>query len=63
MTEEDAQSLRAIIDNAQAGGNIDFTIWYIILEDLPPFFSGSRTAEDTARIIQSRVERYLAERS
>jgi len=62
MTPEEAQSLRALVDSAQSGGQFDHALWYIVSEELPQFFAGSRSAEDTARIIQNRVERFLSER-
>jgi len=34
---------------------------YSIEEETAPFFAGDRTAEDTARIIQNRVQTYLSE--
>ena len=65
MTEAEVQSLRAIIDSAKPGGHFRFDsdLWEIMMEELLPFFAGESTAEDTARVIQDRVQGYLAERS
>ena len=54
--------LRIIIDNAVPIGRwIRGELWDHIADDLNAFYSGVRTAEDTARIMQNRVQRYLNE--
>jgi len=62
MTEEEAAILREIIDTADLRLQYDHTIGAIIQEVLDDFFNGLRTAEDTARIIQNRVQTVLNER-
>ena len=52
---------RPVYTNANAGD--DEIIKAIIDEELAVFYSGSITAEDAARRIQSRVSIYLAEQS
>jgi hypothetical protein len=37
-------------------------VTYIIMEEANAFFNGNRSAEDAARIIQSRVQTYVWER-
>lgn len=39
------------------------SLWNHMSADLSAFFAGSRSAEDTARIMQSRVQIYLSEQS
>jgi len=63
MTEEEATALWYVIDNTSLRTRRSETIENIVMEDLQSFFSGSVTAEDTARILQSRISRYLAERN
>ena len=63
LTEERAAVLRLIMESITHEYHPDPHIMAIILEDTAPFFAGTRSAEDTARIIQSRVSRYLAELS
>ena len=63
MTVDEATGLRALIESADLGGSyFDYTVENIISEELPRFFSGDRTAVDTARIMQNRIQTYLNER-
>jgi len=39
----------------------NYDIINIILEEISLFFHGGRSAEDTARVVQSRLQRYLSE--
>ena len=63
MTEDEAATLRGIIDNATIRRRRNETLENIISEGLQTFFAGATTAEDTARVMQSRVSIYLAERN
>lgn len=63
MTVEEAAAVRAIIDSVTMRRRFNNEIWMIVREDSQAFFAGIRTAADTARIMQSRVQTYLAERS
>ena len=54
--------IREIIDTASLRWNYDYTIMMIINEGIDDFFAGLRTAEDTARIMQNRVQTVLNER-
>lgn len=65
-TQEDVSNVLAAIDNAQAittGMSTDPMIWDIISEEITPYFAGTRSAQDTASVIQSRVSRLVSERS
>ena len=62
MTSTEADTLRTIVHSARPGGRFHADLWTIVQEELPPFFHGDRTAENTARIIQNRVQTYLSER-
>jgi len=63
LKEEDADTLRQIIETAQPGSTDKFSsLWFhIIADSLDSFFAGARTAEETARIIQNRAQTYLHE--
>ncbi|MCL2367946.1 MAG: hypothetical protein FWC72_03025 [Oscillospiraceae bacterium] len=61
MTAEMAAQLREIIEAAIPAGRFDPGLWDIVLEALSAFFAGDHTAEDTARILQNRVQTYLSE--
>jgi hypothetical protein len=62
MTESDADVLRNIVSNIGHSPMFGHPVQDIVSEDVSAFFAGLRTAEDTARIIQSRVSIFLAER-
>lgn len=62
MTQEHADRLFQIILNLRDmphGGNAQ--IMDIVLQEANPFLHGDRTAQDTARIIQNRVQTYISE--
>jgi len=56
INEEEAAKLLALIDSVQGTVNLSETIWNIISESASDFFNGIGTAEDAARVIQSRVQ-------
>ena len=62
MTDEVANSLWKIVETARPMGRFDQGLWDIVQEEIPPFFAEDRTAEETARIIQNRVQTFLSER-
>jgi ABC-type glycerol-3-phosphate transport system substrate-binding protein len=62
MTETDADLLRELVSNIGHTPIIGHPVQNIVNEDVQAFFAGVRSAEDTARIIQSRVQTLLAER-
>jgi len=63
MTEEEAAAVRDIIDNVSLTyQESDGIISSIFNEETSAFFNGTRTAEETARILQNRVQRVLDER-
>lgn len=62
LTEEQAQWLHFLIENARPGNFYVQEIESIIYEELEPYFQGQRTAEDAARILDNRVQLYLDER-
>jgi len=61
MTNEMVAHLRDITDTAIPAGRFDQGLWDIVQEEVLVFFAGDRTAENTARIIQNRVQTYLSE--
>ena len=62
MPEDVAKNLRIIVESAKVARSF-FTaeLNLIIYADLNLYFSGARTAQETARIMQGRVELYLSE--
>ena len=64
MTQKEADDLRAIIESAvPQRRRVEDELWNHLVDDLNSFFTGNRTAHDTARIMQNRVQTYLNERS
>ena len=61
MTDAEAAMLREIVYNAKSGGRSTIIANNIMHEELPLFLSGARSTEDTARIIQNRIQTYLNE--
>jgi len=62
-TQEQVDTILALIDSLSGAAVRDDELINIISEGLDNFFSGHNSAEDTARIIQSRVSIYLSEQS
>ena len=63
MTEGEATAVRRLIDNVSADFyEYDNIFWEITSEVTPSFFFGTRSAEETARILQNRIQRVLNER-
>lgn len=60
-TEEEIQQIRRLVDTAKTDSVSDDTVTAIIEEEAAAYFHGQRTARETARIIQSRVQLYVGE--
>lgn len=63
LTQEQVDDFNAMVDNASVGGNYDSDILDIINEEAAAFFSGDKSADDVAALIQNRVSIYLGETS
>ena len=61
MTQEQYDDLMALINSTTAIGSYDESIMSIITDVTGSFFAGEKSAEDTAKTIQSRVNLYVAE--
>ena len=61
MTQEQYDDLMALINSTTAIGRYDESIMSIITDVTGSFFAGEKSAEDTAKTIQSRVNLYVAE--
>lgn len=60
-TQEEIDQLKAVIDAAKPSTNSDSQIMSIINEEAAPYFSGQKTVDDVADVIQSRVQIYISE--
>ena len=63
LTPQECAMVREMIESIGTLANSDFMITSIITEETEAFLNSSRSAEETARIIQSRVSLYVAENS
>ena len=61
LSQKEADMLGNLIDNITRVSGHDDALWTIVRESAEDFFNGSITAQDAARIIQSRAALYLAE--
>lgn len=63
LTDGELAPLRRLLDGEGMRGfmALDWVVGDIIEEEAAPFFAGDRTAEDAAKIMQDRVQTYLAE--
>ena len=62
LTDAEERGLRAIVENAHIMGHFDETVSEMVREETIPFFAGDRSAADTARILQNRIQTFLSER-
>jgi ABC-type glycerol-3-phosphate transport system substrate-binding protein len=63
ITQEEADQIIALVDSMSTSRDWDWDLWVIIREGIDDFVSGKNSAEDTARIIQSRASIYMAEQN
>jgi len=62
VSEAQAQAFRELIESVHRCQEMDQTLYDIVLEEADIFFSGDRTAEETASIIQDRAKVYMGEK-
>ena len=63
LTDAEVNIVREGIESIKATASSDAQVLKIVMEEADVFLGGSRTAEETAKIIQSRVGIYVAENS
>ena len=63
MVQEQIDQILDLINSARGIVDYDSPIMEIIREDTSNYFNGRQSAQDTARIIQSRVSRFVSEQS
>ncbi|MBQ4536816.1 MAG: extracellular solute-binding protein [Lachnospiraceae bacterium] len=61
VTEEEVDTVLALIESSQLVSFYNDEITNIILEDAEPFFKGQKPVEEVTAIIQSRVQLYINE--
>jgi len=63
LTEAEVGQIAALVDSASGSFSQDMALWNIVSEGASDFFNGRSTAQDAARIIQSRASIYVSEQS
>ncbi|MDE5564768.1 MAG: hypothetical protein K2I93_06400 [Oscillospiraceae bacterium] len=63
LTQEERDGLEAYIRGCETFMMLDENVKNIVLEEAGMYFSGDRSAEDTAKMIQSRAQIMLSEQS
>ena len=63
LTQEERDRLETYIRSCDTYMMLDEKVEAIVYEEAGMYFSGDRSAEETAEMIQSRAELYLAEQS
>ena len=63
LTQEDLNAIRNLVDSTSSLESNENELWVIVRESSSDYFNGLITAQEAARIIQSRVTIYLAEQS
>lgn len=61
ITQEDIDTVSNLVSKINKYADVDIKITSIIQEEVIPFFTGQKTAQDTAKTIQGRVNTYLNE--
>ena len=61
MTEQEETALRNLIGSVTVFNRNDTSLSDIIEEETQAFFNGQKSAEDTAKMIQSRATIYVNE--
>lgn len=62
ITQEQADRLLALLEGARACSQTDDKIYQIFLDEAGGYFSGDKSLEETADVIQARVSMYVAEK-
>ena len=62
ITQKQADQLLALIEQAEIRSQVELNIHNILLEEVAYYFSGAKSLEDTANVIQARVSMYVNER-
>lgn len=60
-TQADVDKTMEIINSTKQISKYNYTVTDIVVEEAGSYFSGSKTAEDAAQMIQNRVQNYLYE--
>lgn len=62
-TQEEVDAIKELIAAAKPYDMNDEEIFAIVNEEVTPFFKGQKSAQDVAKVIQSRVSIFISENS
>ena len=60
-TQEDVDAVLALMNSAKSGLLMDDTLFEMIAEEAQSYFSGQKSVEEVAKVIQSRASVYVSE--
>ena len=63
MTPEQGEKLLAVVESATQAVDMNTTVASIVRSEAAAYFAGQKSAEETARLIQSKVNLYVSEQS
>ena len=63
LTQEDVDQVMELFETADSAYELDETLMNIVQEETAPFFKGQKTAEECAKILQSKAQIYIDENS
>ena len=61
MTPAQAEKLRGVVESADRAVDMNATVAGIVRTEAAAFFAGQKSAEEVARLIQSKVSLYVSE--
>lgn len=61
LTEEEKEAVTQLIEGASYGNGVNYEIRKIIEEETAPYFLGQKSADEVAKIIQSRAQTFVNE--
>lgn len=61
ITEEDINMMKELVKRAVYAGEFSYEIYSVIIDDIYKYFDGEKKLEDTIKIIQDRMEKYVNE--
>ncbi len=62
LTESNSQDFLLWLDDISATTSFDKSIWTIVQEEAPAYFTGQKSAEELAAVLENRIGLLLAER-
>ncbi|MBO4679347.1 MAG: hypothetical protein J5626_06725, partial [Lachnospiraceae bacterium] len=57
----DCDTIRGMLENATLGHSLDNQVYAIVYEEIPAYFAGEKSLDETIKIIQKRVDLYVEE--